>query len=488
MKSIKIIYLLLVVLMVISAASCNKDNDDSGDVYVYTTSTSSTLVSKFALQANSDVMANLDSVFFTIDPERNLIYNADSLPVGTNVSALKVSMTFNSSVGSAIFHISDASHNITDYEYSSSSSEDIDFRYGVLLSVTSADGLKTKEYTVKVNVHQVEPDSIVWPVSARRDLPASADENYAFGTAVTGSTYWCLLHNNNGFVLSSADSPAGPWTQNEVSWSFEPDVKSLAACDDKLYLLDVNGNLYTADESLSWTAAGVQWATILGGYTDRILGVTAEPYCYDEYPRREEFTPTAVSEDFPIKGTSQLILAESTWAVAPQAVMMGGETVSGSLVSATWAYDGNRWAEVSGVQSVLPALTGATLFSYVTFTTDETTLKTTAEETWMVMGGKMADGSFNKTTYVSKDHGITWVAGGTAFNLPSTITPFFGARAHVFNETLKVAKSPARRVSQAANQWECPYIFLFGGYNSKGKLQNNIWQGVLTRLTFKPLQ
>lgn len=488
MNKFKIIYL-LAVLLVVGTTACNKDKDkDDDSVYVYTTSSSSTLVSRFSLQANTDVMTGLDSVFFTIDPERNLIYNADSLPVGTKVDALKVSMAFNSSVGSAIFHIYDQDRDVTDYEYSATSSEEIDFRYGVYLTITSADGLHTKEYTVKVNVHQVEPDSIAWPLSARRDLPGATDNNYELGTASLGNLYVCLLHNSDGYVLSNSYSPMGPWEQKEMTWGFEPKASSLTATDEKLYVLDVNGNLYVMNDDESWQSTGVQWETILGGYGDRVLGITAEPYCYDEYPRRDNFTPKDIASDFPIKGSSQMVLSTANWSVAPQAVIVGGATTSNALTSATWAYDGDTWAKINNSQSKLPALYGPTLFKYSTFSINESTLDKTQNETWMVMGGRLADGALNKLTYVSNNRGISWAVAANAYCMPSTIAPFHSAQAHIYTATLNASASMSPMLRAAkAGEWECPYIFLFGGYDTNDNLYNNIWQGVLLRLTFKPL-
>ena len=89
--------------------SCNKNDKDDDDAFTYSTSKQTTLVTGFALQANNEVLANLDSVHFTIDYDNGLIYNADSLPVGTDISALKVTVNFLNTVKSAIFSITDDS-------------------------------------------------------------------------------------------------------------------------------------------------------------------------------------------------------------------------------------------------------------------------------------------------------------------------------------------------------------------------------------------
>lgn len=487
MKKSKALYLLLAVLLVSTVGSCKKDKDDTTTTYVYTTSTSSTLVLTFALENNSEVLTNLNKVFFTIDPERNLIYNADSLPVGTDISSLKTTMTFRSGVKSAVFHVQDENKVTTDHEYTSNSSAAMDFRYGVTLTVTSADGLNIKEYAVKVNVHKQEPDSIVWAASLRRDLPGAADDNDAVSTTVYSGKYWCLLHNNNGYYLSSAHQPTGPWDVKTVAWGFEPDARTLSSSKGALYVLDGEGNLYSSSDGASWTATGQQWTAILGAYEDRLLGITTQPYCYAEYPQRSDFTSQAIDEKFPVKGMSQLIEVEPTWALAPQAMIVSGVLADGSLSSATWGYDGHRWAVISSNQNGLPALEGPTMFAYQTYSIDESTWTVTKHDVWMLMGGRKADGTLNAATYVSQNLGITWTQAANALCQPSTMPPFYGARAHVHWMTIKASKAPARRISQISDSWECPYIFIFGGYNSQGQLHNSIWQGVLTRLTQKPL-
>ncbi len=37
-------------------------------------------------------------------------------------------------------------------------------------------------------------------------------------------------------------------------------------------------------------------------------------------------------------------------------------------------------------------------------------------------------------------------------------------------------------------EWDCPFIYLFGGYDEQGVLVGNIWRGAINRLIFKPLQ
>ena len=77
--------MLATLLAAMGFAGCNSEKED-----IATVSYSSVAVEGFSLAADDSVLANLDSVFFTIDLNNALIFNADSLPVGTDVSKLVV--------------------------------------------------------------------------------------------------------------------------------------------------------------------------------------------------------------------------------------------------------------------------------------------------------------------------------------------------------------------------------------------------------------
>lgn len=119
--------------------SCNKDDKDN-TIDTYSTSTQTTLIKAFGLQADNLVLTSLDSVYFTVDYNNGLIYNADSLPVGTDITELKVKIDFFNTVSSAVFNISGATEqNDTSITYTSSMSTPLDFTGKTILTVTSYD-------------------------------------------------------------------------------------------------------------------------------------------------------------------------------------------------------------------------------------------------------------------------------------------------------------------------------------------------------------
>lgn len=123
---------------------------------------------------------------------------------------------------------------------------------------------------------------------------------------------------------------------------------------------------------------------------------------------------------------------------------------------------------------------------------------------WLCLGGRLPDGSLNGTVYLSYDNGVNWAAAPQLLQLPKHISPGFEAdaiiRSSSFNADLsaywksaKTADVPSgvRRVDYFIDgdniDWECPYIYLFGGLNASGVLAPDIRRAVLARLTYAPL-
>ena len=83
----KITLALLTTIATLGIISCNSDVYE-GPIETY----SNVAVTSFSLYENDNVLKNLDSVFFTIDMSNATIYNADSLPYGTKINKLPVSI------------------------------------------------------------------------------------------------------------------------------------------------------------------------------------------------------------------------------------------------------------------------------------------------------------------------------------------------------------------------------------------------------------
>lgn len=473
--------------------SCNKSDDNDDDSYTYSESEMTTLITAFGLQDNSNVMVNLDSVYFTVDHDAGLIYNADSLPVGTNVTKLTVTIDFLNTVKSAVFTVKGGKvQSDTTINYTTSSTDSIDFTGNVVLTVTSYDGTRVKDYTVKVNVHKVEPDAMVWPTSWCRILPGYSVNASEQRTVQQGDYYHSLVHVGDRYVLTTSSSPnQSQWAIDTLDINFTPDVSSFAATSYSLFVLDLDGNLYTSDDGENWVSCDTKWFSVLGSYEDRLLGIASDgsTYYHDEFPRPAGFVPTVIEDYFPIMSASQLVHADNSWTTSSQSMLVGGIDRRGKVVGDVWGYDGTKWGVINDThgKTKLPAMYGATLFPYYRYIKTSGTLRYKKHITWYVLGGRFSDGTLNDSVYVSNNQGINWAVADSALQMPELMRSFYDAQAFVCFETLTASKQAPRRVSQAVISWECPYVYLFGGCDQSGDLLPFLWRGVYTRMTFYPL-
>ena len=491
------LYLLLTIVFSLSSlmsfTSCNKDSDDD-DVYSYSTSTQTTLITGFGLQDDSEVLASLDSVHFTVDYDKGLIYNADSLPVGTDISGLKVTVEFLNTVSSAIFNITGATSQAdTTIEYTSSMSTKLDFTGKTVLTVTSYVKSQVKDYEIKVLVHKVNPDLLVWPQEWRRDLPGY-DSNVVGHKAVKqGDLYRIMTYNGTVCNLLTASSPnQGTWEKQTLNLPFAPQVSSFTATDDALFVLAQDGTLYTSPDGAAWSTCGVTWHSVLGAYDGRLLGIVAgaDGFYHDEYPHHDGFTVSLVEEGFPVSHSSSMIFTDNTWTVSQQAMLVGGYDSKGDLSSDVWGFDGVNWGKINNSHShSLPALADATLFSYYTYKTLSGVRRYGRQQTWFVMGGRKADGTINGKIYLSNTQGIMWAEADSTIAQPGNMPNFYGAQAFVNFETMTAsgASYMPRRVQSLITTWECPFIYLMGGYNDQGALLPYTWRGVYNRMTNYPV-
>lgn len=492
------LYLLLTIVVLLSSilpfTSCNKKDNDDDTVYSYSTSTQTTLVTSFGLQADADVLASLDSVYFTVDYDRGLIYNADSLPVGTDISGLKVKVNFQNTVSSAIFSITGATSQAdTTIEYTASMSKKLDFTGKTLLTVTSADKSQVKEYEVKVLVHKANPDLLVWPMEWRRDLPGYSSSATGLKTVQQGEVYRTMVYNGTECkMLSSSSLFGGSWSSQTVDMPFTPQVSTLTAIDEALFILAEDGTLYASTDGTDWASCGVIWHNLLGAYEDRVLGILSgdDGYYHDEYPHIEDFIVTPVEDGFPVSHSSDMIQTDYTWSLSSQAMLVGGYDSDGKLVSDVWGYDGEQWAKINNSHNhSLPALADATLFSYCTYKKLPGVRRYGLQQTWYVMGGRLSDGTLNGKIYLSNTQGIVWTQADTTIVQPDYVPKFYGAQAFVNYETMSasVANNMPRRVSTPITTWECPFIYLMGGYNEEDELLPYVWRGVFNRMTNYPV-
>ncbi|MGL4293855.1 MAG: DUF6242 domain-containing protein [Bacteroidales bacterium] len=467
---IRKIYFLAISALVLAVSAC-KDDKQEIDYSGYTDA----LVKSFKLADNSKVAPNLSSVYFTINqygkklPDNKLtgdslvgeIFNADSLPVGTNTSKLIAEIGFSDPKKVMLYTASDT----TEYV----STDSIDFSKPVIIEVLAGNGVNKKFYEVKVNVHHQVPDSIHWEEFIDSPL-ADAGKIMSQKAVNLGAQMYWLIRNASGVVLYTAPvSNLKSWTKHTTSGVQSADLTTLSVFGNDLYVVDSNGSLLKSADGENWgvVAEGsetLRFTNLIGEFnqlnaTAQLIALTQNKgdyyfaYSTDGISWKQE---GVVPARFPLVGYSNPV--QYAGGTTQRIVIVGGKMASGQLTSSSWNYDGiNVWQEFR--QPSLPQMEGLSLVSYET----DPRVKDTF---WMLLNGETASGKFSKEVYVSPNKGISWTKADTLYTMP--------------------ANYDARAFSSVYVDSDY-FINLLGGENNQGEL-NQLWRGRLNKLAFKPVE
>lgn len=492
------IYICCLAVLCWAFSSCNSSSDENEYVL------SSTKVTAFSLKSNKKILNNLDSIFFSIDLVNAEIFNADSLPYGTNVSKLQLDIS-TESCSVIELHVPRKDNSDTIVNYIKNSTDSINFSNGpVKLHLVSLDKKAQRDYTIRVNVHKIKPDSLYWDRMALSSLPAYAPGMKAQKTVTFNTGAVCLVQGNDYCSLAYNPNPAesDSWQTKTVSFGFTPVVRSLTSSDNSLFILSSDNRLYqSSDLGETWSDTGVEMSYIYGAFEGTVLGnlKNGNSYLHVTFPASTSYT---LSDKCPVSGTSDLAFTTTEWSSKGQCYFVGGTLADGSKSNATWGYDGEKWAMIS---STLPIeISDMTMFAYKIATTDTITWSQREYPCLIALGGMKSDNTLNDKVFVSRDFGMNWKIGDDLLQLPSYIPAMASADALVFDAKLSDVSNSSRwtfyapaslppymspfKAVKPITEWECPFIFMFGGTDIRGTLFNTVWRGVINRLTFKPLQ
>ncbi len=471
------------ILVGLSAAmfsACNS-NDTTYEL-IEDTTVSNVGLTSFSLGVNNNIVANLDSLFFTIDLANGQIFNADSLPVGTKLGNSVVSIT-HPTVSKLELIFKDAAGETKTVDYLQASTDSVYFGNGtVTLRVVSTSGNVMREYAVNVNVHKVKPDSLYWDNAPAEVLPSFSFTPTALKTVKFKDEYLTLAGDGTSFAMVHAPSmEEGCSKYDTATLPVNAEVGSFTSTGDALYIL-ADGVLYESADAVSWTATGVEMTHIYGAYLTSVLGVNKKADNTYEHVSYPATATKAVPASCPVGGTSNAILYESEWSSKPMLMFTGGHTADGTVTGATWAFDGTEWAQIS-VQG-LPALENMAIVPYQTMTINNQWIST-YYPVLLAMGGKSNTGTIDKTVYLSFDRGVHWTTAPAYMQFASDFKALTGFQ--IVDETSRLGNVGSRAVTPITS-WECPFLYMVGGYNSAGKINQDVWRGALNAFRIKPIQ
>ena len=195
---------------------------------------------------------------FVIDQKNNLIYNPDSLPYLTDVSNVVTTVTNGGS--SVTYRKNDADTIWT-------STDSIDFTKPVAFKSWAQDG-SSRQYTVKVNVHQYNPDSLVWnPVTSN------------FKGEIITKNQKAILFKNNIFIYGEGENQVLVTSTSEndgSNWASPIEISGLSEKADYSSVIVFNGAIYIlSNTTLYKSEDGKIFNTVPNNNTNfkRLIGI-----------------------------------------------------------------------------------------------------------------------------------------------------------------------------------------------------------------------
>ncbi|MDL2221839.1 DUF6242 domain-containing protein [Parabacteroides sp. OttesenSCG-928-N08] len=437
-------------------SSCWDDQTtSSSDVY------KNCQIRTFILQHDS--IDALSTTKFTIDQVNGLIFNADSLPYGTELDKVICKITYiDASVVTTNRVIQTASNDTTWWN----SSDSIDFSKPVSFEVGAFDGVTTKKYTAWVNIHQIHPDSMKWSQFAQL-LPGVRIKKQKVITQTYNEVESFFLYiqtsGNNYKLYRSSVTDAVNWEELPLSGLPIADMplEQITLYNNVYYLPSMSGELYGSEDGISWQQIEQSPAvkTLLGVIPAGNRQPSAMCTIVEEegllrfasFNEEQEWSAgEEVPSLFPVSGFCNHSYNSMYY---DYLMVVAGRDRKGELLNTSWStMDGKSWALLSDLDSdYFDAREGAMLTLY--------------DDQLLLLGGIGTGGKGFSDMKSSIDHGVTWAEADSLWNFPTTFTGRGFSSVYVD---------------------EAKYLYLFGGETrSNTDDLNEIWRGRINRLGFK---
>lgn len=330
---------------------------------------------------------------FVIDQNQGLIYNVDSLPVGTDVSKVVPEI----SADGYVFIVAE-----TDSIWEEGDS--LDFRQPIQFKVMSMQGTYGRTYTAKVNVHQQDPNEMVWTrFESNFNAEIKAQKAVYFNRQIV---VFAEQENQVAVTMASQDN-GNQWTALQtIDIPVKADYSSVIVWGESLYILAEN-ELYQSTDGLHWTSAGSELrlsaltAAIASGNEKKLTGVTTDNLYAESNDGSTWTTYAAMPEDFAQGVYSYASYPLATNDALHRIVLMGQNDVEEDSVNIVWSQlaTEHEWTPLSMEENnhECPNMENAGMIHY--------------NGLLYAFGGPGKNGSSVEAFahfYVSNDNGIGW--------------------------------------------------------------------------------
>ena len=444
-------YCITLLAAIFLLSSCLDSNDDNVE-YEYSADAQ---ITSLGLSSSQDSLKVLPNVAFSINQVASapIIFNRDSLPYLFDVSMVKMNVTTNGASGIKI-HLTSP-----DSTYIWNMTDSIKIKHLKHLEVFAANGVTTKMYTFKLNIHQQDPDTIFWQNVSSNYITTPTDQT----TVSNSENFFTYYTTNSSIGLStSAINDGETWTeqplnglpQNVVMKSIQNEIIEET---EKWYAIDTNENVYLSSNGIEWAVQSTDYPvkSIFGkmpslstdiNFKDSILVVVKDGDKY-KFAKTIDFSTVRVLNEipsiFPVDNFTSTVVNDSLVFTAKYLITTGGEDINGVKNRQVWLLQ-EKENKITFISKRLNFnVTGSSLFNY-----DDKVYILTPE------GDK-------NVFYTSINYGVFWEKASAKQSLPSDFS---------------FRKNQSVRIDNKNNMW------IFGGASSNESQLVDIWKGRINKL------
>ena len=419
----KSLYLLFFMLPLF-ISSCWKDDEETVlDNHCYISSVTLGTIKRTVHTIDS--LGN-DSIYFTtftassykmsIDQRNLTIENRDSVLYGAVPSAVLTTITYEG----ATLHWRPADEPDTEWTLYNST-DSLDLRKPLHLLVYANDAQSYRQYTLKLNIHQQEGDSLYWNhVDEGTTVFADMSEMHA---TMNGGSLKVLGQTSAGIqvAIRSGVALTGEWTLAFTNLPETTMVSTLHQLGDNLFVCSSEGAIFTSKDAITWEQIGQSIPNlILVAVSDNFYYALIDRLLYSSSNAidwRAEFLDSS-SEYLPVSMIYSRVYDQENG--NHRILICGNRDVETDTTAVVWSkvwYDdmieeGTEWTYYSQTPDnpyACPRLQYLTIFPY--------------DDRMIAIGGVPVNGGTHRAMdhmYFSNDHGVTWKAD-SELHLPNEL-------------------------------------------------------------------
>lgn len=341
---------------------------------------------------------------FVINQHEGLIYNPDSLPVGTDVSKVVVGITADTQ-GIYIVAETDSMWNEKD---------SLDFNNPIQFKVMSQIGSFGRIYTAKINVHKQDPELLAW-----QKMEGNFSTKIEKQKAVYLNNHIYVFGQQDGqtVVTQTETSNGKEWSEPvRVDTPVEADIASAMAWGSQLYILADN-QMYTSQDGSTWnkveTNTPIQRlvANVYADKVQKIIGIDTDNHYIESQDGNIWEQYGEMPAEFPTSNLSFASYALDTNKDINRIVILGDNEEATDSITSSWIQldSETAWTDLIAPEKsdACPRLENMTMIHY-------------NNKLYLFGGSGQRDGAIKpfSNLYASMDNGITWETASAKIAFP----------------------------------------------------------------------